>query len=158
MAAVAQVEILLQPWLGSRLCGALFPLMEEIAARLSTYTGYSPPDTLAQWIDSALFQSVRAETQGRMLVPLPEGGMVRVKVDDFAVMADELMYLTFSAFPADQRHFTVLRDYSLRASSLAALRTLYTRFSAMQSPEELEAIASVAKKCYPPFRLRGWLI
>ena len=93
-----------------------------------------------------------------MLVPLPEGGMVRVKVDDFSVMADDLMYLAFSAFPVDQRHFQVLKEYSMRASSLSALRALYTRYAAMQSPEELSAIATVAVKCYPPFRLRGWLI
>lgn len=158
MITAAQVDILLQPWLGPQLCEKLFPLVEEIAGRLRGYAGGTPPDALAQWLDSALFQAVRAETNGKMLIPLPDGGLVRVRVDDFAVMADELMYLPFSTFPADQRHFLLLQEYSMRASSLSALRVLYTKFAALQSPEELETIAAVAKSCYPAFRLRGWLI
>lgn len=156
MISAAMVDALLQPWLGPGLCETLFPLIEEITARLCTYTGYAPPDKLAAWLDSALFQAVRRETKGKMLVPLPDGGMVRVQVDDFAVMADELMYLPFSALPVDARGFSLLRDYSMRASSLSALRVLYTRFAGMQSPEELKAIAAVAKSCYPAYRLRNW--
>lgn len=157
MISPAMVDALLQPWLGPGLCEALFPLIEEITARLCSYTGSVAPDTLSAWLDSALFQAVRAETRGKMLIPLPDGGMVRVRVEDFAVMADELMYLPFAALPVDARSFAVLQDYSMRASSLSALRVLYTRFAAMQSKEELTAIASVARNCYPAFRLRGWL-
>ena len=157
MISPAMVDALLQPWLGPGLCEALFPLIEEITARLCDYTGSTPPDALNAWLDSTLFRAVHAETKGKMLIPLPDGGMVRVRVEDFAVMADELMYLPFAALPVNAGSFALLQDYSMRASSLSALKVLYTRFAAMQTPEELEAIASVARNCHPAFRLRGWL-
>lgn len=158
MIAVAQIEIILQPWLGPRLCEALFPLFEEIAALLNSYAGSTPPESLAAQIDSMLFQAVRMKTGKKMLMELPDGGFVRIQVEDFSVMADELLFPVFASFPVDQQHFSLLKEYSLRASSLSALRVLYTRFSRLQTREELDAIALVARKCYPAFRLRGWLI
>lgn len=157
MVAVAQVEIALQPWLGARLSRELFPLMEWIAGKMNAYTGAASPDALAAGIDSALFQEVRRVTRGTMLAQLPDDTLVRIRVEDFAVMTDDLMYLLFSSFPADESHFRLLQDYSMRVSSLAALRALYTRFAAMQTPEELRVLAEVARKCHPAFRLRGWL-
>ena len=157
MAAVAQVEITLRPWLGAPLAKALFPTMESIAAKMNAYAGATPPDELASSIDSALFFAVREATRGSMLADLPDGTRVRIRVEDFAVMADELLYLVFSAFPTDESHFLLLRDYSMRASSLSALRALYTRYAAWQTEEELNVLSAVAKKCYPAFRLREWL-
>lgn len=157
MISTSMVDAVLQPWLGPGLCEVLFPLIGEITARLCTYTGSTPPDALSAWLDSTLFQAVRTETKGKMLIPLPDGGLVRVRVEDFSAMADELMYLPFAALPVDARSFMLLQDYSMRASSLSALKVLYTRFADMQSKEELKAIASVARSCYPAFRLRGWL-
>lgn len=158
MIAVAQVEIALQPWLGARLSRALAPCMEEIAGLLNSYSAHrAPPDALAHRLDSLLFCAVREQTGGSMLALLPDGGFVRIQVEDFATMADELLLLVFQQFPVDSFHLLLLRDYSLRQSSLSALRVLYTRFSALQTPGELETIASVARACHPAFRLRGWL-
>ena len=70
---------------------------------------------------------------------------------------DDLMLLVFEKFPADQHHLLLLREYSLRKPSLSALRVLYTRFASLQTRQELDAIASVARSCHPAFRLRGWL-
>ena len=156
MVAQGQVMIVLKPWLGGPLLEALTPLTGRIAVLLSGFS-LRGGDTLADQLDSLLFRAVREATGGRMLARVDDGGFVRICLEDFAAMADELMLLAFQEFPVDSRHLKYLRDYSMRRASLSALRALYTRFSSLQSPQELAAIASVAKSCYPAFRWRGWL-
>ena len=157
MIAESQVMIVLRPWLGAGLSQALTPLMGDIATRLNAYSSRQAPEQLARDLDSRLFNAVREATRGAMLVQVDDGGWVRVRVEDFAVMADELLLLIFEEFPVDAQHLLLLREYSLRRASLSALRALYTRFASLQSPQELQAIASVARSCYPPFRWRQWL-
>lgn len=157
MISQAQVRQILTPWLGSPLLNALDPLTADITGRLNGYSIRRGTDNLVDELDSLLFRGVRGATEGNMLAQLPDGTFVRVQVEDFAVMADELMFLCFREFPNDGEHLQFLRDYSLRHASLSALRALYTRFGAQQSPKELSAIVSVVKSCYPPFRWREWL-
>ena len=157
MIAQAQVMIALQPWLGVRLSRALEPLMGEITGRLNVYSSRQAPDALAEELDSLLFRAVRQATRGTMLTQLADESWVRIRVEDFSVMADDLLLLVFSEFPVDSRHLLLLREYSMRQASLSALRALYTRFAALQTPEELRTIASVVRSCYPAFRWREWL-
>lgn len=157
MISQAQVRKTLTPWLGDPLLNALEPLTGDIAGRLNGCSIRRNADSLAEELDSLLFRAVRSATEGSMLAQLPDDTFVRVQVEDFAVMADELMLLAFQDFPRDGEHLQFLREYSLRHASLSALRVLYTRFGAQQSPQELSAIVSVVKSCYPAFRWREWL-
>ena len=157
MISQAQVRQTLTPWLGDPLLNALEGLTGEIAGRLNGCSIHRNADSLAEELDSLLFRAVRSATEGSMLVQLPDDTFVRVQVEDFAVMADELMFLPFREFPNDGEHLQFLREYSLRHASLSALRALYTRFGAQQTPKELAAIVSVVKSCYPSFRWREWL-
>ena len=157
MVSQAQVMIALRPWLGGPLLNALTPLMGDVAARLTGLSIRGNGDDLAEELDSFLFQSVLDATGGKMLAQLDDGTYVRIRVEDFFAMADELMFLAFNEFPVDAPHFLYLREYALRHASLSALRALYTRFASMQTTEELEALANVAKSCYPEFRWREWL-
>lgn len=157
MISQAQVHQTLLPWLGGPLLNALEPLTGEITGRLNGCSIQRNADTLADELDSLLFRAVRNATEGSMLAQLPDDTFVRVQVQDFAVIADELMLLAFLEFPQDGEHLQFLREYSLQHASLSALRVLYTRFGAQQSPKELSAIVSVVKSCYPPFRWREWL-
>ena len=157
MVAQAQVMIALAPWLGEPLMAALPELPGEIAQRLSGFSMERDGETMAKSLDSLLFRAVHFATGGSMLAQMADGGFVRIRLEDFADMADEMMLLVFEEFPVDSRHFLFLRDYSMRMASLSALRVLYTRFGAFQSAQELAAIASVAKSCYRPFRWRSWL-
>jgi len=156
MIAQAQVMVTLRPWLGAPLMQAVDGVIREIAGRLNGFSIHRD-DELAHTLDSMLFQAVREATQGKMLIALEDGSFVRVRLEDFSAMADELMLLVFQEFPADGRHLAYLQQYALKHSSLSALRMLYTRFQEFQTPQELEAIASVARSCYPPFRWRQWL-
>ncbi len=157
MISQAQVHQALMPWLGSPLLNALEPLTGEITGQLNGCSIQRNADTLAEELDSLLFRAVRSATEGSMLAQLPDDTFVRVQVQDFATMADDLMLLTFQDFPKDGEHLQFLREYSLRHASLSALRVLYTRFGAQQTPKELAAIVSVVKSCYPAFRWREWL-
>lgn len=157
MISQLQVMDTLRPWLGEPLMQALAPVTNELAGRLNGFSIRREEYELADQMDSLLFRAVRNVTDGRMLAKLPDGSFVRIRVEDFAVMADELMLLLFQAFPQDGEHLLFLRRYSMSRASLSALRTLYTRFGAQQTPQELAAIASVVKACYPPFRWRSWL-
>lgn len=157
MVSQAQVMIVLKPWLGGPLLEALTPTVGEIAGLLNGFSFGGSRDGLAAELDSLLFRAVRQATGGRMLIALEDGTWVRVRLEDFAAMADELMLLPFLELPTDEKQLQSLRDYSMRYPSLSALRALYTRFAPLQTREELAAIASVVKSCYPAFRWREWL-
>lgn len=157
MVAVSQVMVILRPWLGPGLSAAAEPLMEEIARRLNAHSSPRPLWALTDEMDSLLFRAVHEITRGSMLAQLEDGTWVRIRVGDFSVMADELLFPLFLDFPVDGAHLALLRDYSMKRDSLSALRALYTRFAPLQTPQELATIASVARSCYPPFRWRGWL-
>ncbi|MBE5787375.1 MAG: hypothetical protein E7324_07525 [Clostridiales bacterium] len=157
MIATGQVMITLQPWLGVRLSRQMEGLMEDLARQMNLYSSRYDPDDLARQLDSRLFCAVRDLTKCTMLAEMEEGIWIRIQVEDFAMMADELMLLIFQQFPVDAAHFMLLQEYSMRCASLSALRVLYTRFSSLQSPQELNAIASVIRSCHPSFRWREWL-
>ena len=73
-------------------------------------------------------------------------------------MADELLYLVMAALPRDERSFSLLKEYSLRSGSLAALKALYLHYADFQSDEEYRTVRRVITTCHPSFRWRGWLI
>ncbi len=157
MIAQSQVIITLRPWLGPYLTETLSPLMADLAVRLNGFSVKRDIGQMTDELDRLLFNAVRVATRGALLILLEDGTWVRVRLEDFAAMADELMLLPFMELPADESHLHELRDYSMHHPSLSALRALYTRFACLQTREELNAIASVAKSCYPAFRWREWL-
>lgn len=157
MVAISQVIVALTPWLGSDLTRRLEAETAEITHLLNAW---SPRQDLADVhgrIDSLLFRAVRFHTGGTLVIPLDDGSRVRVTLEDFSAMADDAMYPLFCDLPADAEHLTVLREYSMRAPGLSALKAMYLRFAPLQTEEELNAIATFVKKCYPAFRWRGWL-
>ena len=157
MITLSQVMITLQPWLDARLQCALEGEMREITVMLNAYSTRRPPEELEQALDSLLFRAIHQATRGAMLVQLPDQSRVRIRMEDIAAMADELMLLVFLEFPADANHLLFLREYSMRHAGLSALRALYTRFAPLQTEQELSAIKSVITSCYPAFRWREWI-
>ena len=157
MVCVEKVGVLLRPWLG----GALLECCDiagEICGMLSAFDDmHGDPAVLAQQMDEKLFRTVHELTRGDMRVLLDDGRVMRVRVDDFAVMADELLYLQFQGWIRSAFNCSRLRDFAMRHESLAALHALYVEFSAFQTEDELEFIAQTVKMCHPPFRWRMWL-
>lgn len=157
MIAEAQVIVRLTPWLG----GALCRLAEEEIGRIAHWLGaWSTRQDLAELsgkIDSLLFNTVHRITRGQMQVCLDDGSWVRVRLEDFSAMADDVMDLLISGFPVDPAHLLILREYSLQHASLSALKALALRFTPLETQQEVDAICAFIRKCYPPFRWRDWL-
>lgn len=158
MTALEQTADVLRPWLGSAFVAAQASLVERVSLRLTKFMPRR--DSLqqtAQDLDTLLFMAVRDTTQGRMVLPMDNGQLIRVKVADFTVMADELLYLLFAHLTPDQHNFLLIREYSIRAGSLSALRALYLLYPDYQSEEEYSTVQRIIKTCHPLFRWRGWL-
>lgn len=158
MTALEQTAATLRPWLGSAFVAAHAELMERITMRLRHFDPArgSLHDSAVD-IDSLLFMAVRNHTQGRMALPMDDGQLIRVKLSDFATMTDELMYLLMVGMAKNEANFRLLRDYSMRQGSLAALKTLYLHYQEYQSEEEYRTVRRVITSCHPAFRWRGWL-
>ncbi|MBQ9265101.1 MAG: hypothetical protein IJ189_12965 [Clostridia bacterium] len=157
MIAKSQVIVALRPWLGDGLSQAMDGPMDCITQWLNAWSPRQDLGELADQIDSLLFRSVREATRGHMLIQLEDGSWVRIRVEDFAAMADDVMEPLLNSFPVDADHLLLLRSFSMNHPSLSALKALSTRFAPLQTAEELAAIASVVKSCYPAFRWRAWL-
>ena len=158
MIQLEHVADTLRPWLGDALLQRIPRVISEAQRRLSTFTiGRDDLVALSHSLEGLIYTAVRRETDATFLVALPDGSSVRMEPDDFAVIADELMWLLFERFPIDARYLMLLRDYSVRVSSLSAIRALYTRFREYQTSEELKALRRVARGSFPAFRWQDWL-
>ena len=158
MTAYDQTLAILTPWLGSIFGLNHTPLMERISFKMAHF--HPEKDSLlslAQDIDSQLFMAVRDVTKGRMVLHLDSGTLIKVRLQDFSVMADELLYPVMQKLPQNVNSFHLIRDYSMRQSSLSALRALALDFQAFQTEDELRTVLRMIKTCHPPFRWRAWL-
>lgn len=158
MISPVAVNTRLLPWLGTAFLTQHQPLCERASQLLFAFQ----PDrdmlaTLAQQLDNLLFMAVREQTQGRMALQMDDGQLYRLRINDFALMADELLYLLFEAMEPTPTHQAIIREYSLRSGSLSALRALYLLYAGHQSPEENATIRRIIVSCHPPWRFRQWL-
>ena len=157
MIAFSQLAAVLQPCLGNELMGRMDEALKDIHVHLCGYSTRHDPQESLEWIDRKLFMAIREATGGRFLLRLADDTWVRIRLDDIAAMADEVMFLLFDTFPVDVWHMQFLQNFSMRQASLSALRILYTKMAHLQTEEELSAIERVIRDCYPAFRWYGWL-
>ncbi|NLE69640.1 MAG: hypothetical protein GX611_05565 [Clostridiales bacterium] len=148
----------LQPWLGADYLAEKAGLCSRLAALLH---GFWPErDTLshlAQQLDNLLFMAVREDTGGRMALLMDSGQLIRLRMNDFALMADELLYLLFATLPRSPFHLATIREYAMRSGSLSALRAQYLLYPHMQTPEETKTLYRVITTCHEPWRFRHWI-
>lgn len=148
----------LQPWLGADYLAEKAGLCSRLAALL--YGFWPERDTLphlAQQLDNLLFMAVREDTGGRMALLMDSGQLIRLRMNDFALMADELLYLLFAALPRSPFHLATIREYAMRSGSLSALRAQYLLYPHMQTPEETKTLYRVITTCHEPWRYRHWI-
>lgn len=157
MPGIERVAQTLRPWLGSALVAYVPAVCQTIADRLNAYSDKQELARLSQGIDSLLFMTVRDLTSGRMVVRLDDETLMRVRVSDFAVMADELLYLLMETLPQDEAHCDLLRQYAMRCGSMSALRALLLRYGAFVNEQEASTLRRITKTCHPAFRWRAWL-
>ena len=158
MVAGTQIAIALTPWLGTEFISKQEEMCSAIALKFNTFIlGRNTIDGLASWVDDEIFFKVRLDTSGKMVLRMDTQKLIRLRMDDFTIMADELLYLLFQTFPKDREHFLAVQEYSVKKSSLSALRALYIDFSGFQSEEELSTLRRVITSCYDKYRWRFWL-
>lgn len=158
MITLERIATVLRPWLGDALLQRVPSMLTEIQRRIDLFR--PEPGSLATLLDSLeglISRTVERETGGSLIIALQDGTAVRMEQDDFAVIADELIWPILEHFPADARHLMLLRELSLSHPSLSALRALYTRFKEYQTSDELRALRRLACGSYPAYRLAGWL-
>jgi hypothetical protein len=158
MIAPEHVEETLRPWLGSGFLARNKPLCDRTAFALFSFQPKRDSlFRLAEWLDNLLFMSVREDTHGRMALEMDTGKLIRLRVGDFSLMADELLYLLFEALPRDAAIQAIIREYSMHSGSLSALRALYLLFGKLQTEEETETLRRVITSCHEPWRFRPWI-
>ncbi|MGI6739006.1 MAG: hypothetical protein ACOX54_06425 [Christensenellales bacterium] len=158
MVAGTQIAIALTPWLGTEFISKQEEMCSAIALKFSTFIlGRNTIDSLASWVNDKIFFRVRMYTFGKMVLRMDTQKLIRLRMDDFTTMSDELMYLLFHNFPKDRAHFLAVQEYSVKQSSLSALRALYMDFSGFQSEKELATLRRVITSCYDKYRWRFWL-
>ena len=148
----------LLPFLGSDYLAGKGALCTRLAALLHAF--WPERDTLphlAQQLDNLLFMAVREDTGGRMALLMDSGQLIRLRMNDFALMADELLYLLLENLPKTGQNQALIREYSMRSGSLSALRALYLLYRDMQEPEETETLRRVITSCHEPWRFRPWM-
>ena len=147
MVAQERVTRLLQPWLGAAFLQRC-DLAQQAADTLNGCDiAQTPIALLAKDLDEMIFHTLRDMTFGDM----------RVRVDDVDAMADELLYLKLQQLPRNPEQYQRLRQFAMTHESLSALRTLYLRFAAFQTPDELDFIARTVRCAYSPYRWHEWL-
>lgn len=158
MAALRRIAETLRPWLGGAFLARNAEMMEVIGLRL---LGFRPErdslQALAFQLDNLLFMQVREDTGGRMALMMDSGQVVRLRMNDFSLMADELMYLLFEAMPPGASNQAMIRSYSMKSESLSALRALYLLYRDMQEPEETATLRRIITGSHPPFRWKQWI-
>lgn len=157
MIAFAQTSDALRPWLGGNFLSHHAQLIERVTARLNAFTLRDEVAEVAQWVNDLLFMSVREYTRGKMLLQMDDDLYVRLRVSDFSLMVDDLLYLLFHRLPREMPYFIMIRDYSVRHGSLSALRALYLDYAMFQTEEEWATVRRVITSCHEPFRFRAWI-
>lgn len=158
MIAPESVRQALKPWLGSAFLGAQQALCGQLAMMLFAFRPRR--DNLArlqQEMDNLLFMAVREATQARMALEMDNGQLIRLRIADFTLMADELLYLLFEQLDRTEANQALIREYSMRSGSLSALRALYLLYRGLQSREENDTIRRVITTCHEPWRFRHWI-
>jgi len=154
---VAEVEQVLQPWLGSLFLGAN-RLVEEITAYLSAYAPYRQTlQAFRDGLESLLLRRLNSLTNGSLTVALDNRHTRLVRQEELQEMTDDLMGIIFNKLTPFSENFIKLNDYSLHVDSLNVLRVLYLKYASYYSEEERHFLVQFIRQRYPAKRYEAWL-
>ncbi len=155
--SICDVRQALRPSLGSELVDGT-DVAEQAAQVLRAYASYRDTFfTVQERLANVLFNVLYALLGPSMTVRLDDGGSARIRISDLPDIADDAMYALFTGLTVYSVNYENLKDYSLRAGSLSAMRVLYEKYDAFQSPEEKRLMARVIRGGYPRSRYTAWL-
>ena len=103
-------------------------------------------------------RAVREATQGKMLIALEDGSFVRVRLEDFSAMADELMLLAFQEFPKDTPLNPMQQSTQLRQRFFDALPAQFDRSTYLSVAQLIGIRPKTAEKTIAKFREQGLIL
>ena len=159
MANVTAYEVrdTLLPTLGRELaedevlCGTLAQMLQSYNPTTQTL------EELAQSLTEPIFDRLYEHLGETMRLRREDGTVVRIYLKDLPGLADDVMGALFDSMPVYSASFQILKDYSVRAGSLSAMRVLYQKFGQFQTEEEQEIMVRVIRERYPRIRYESWL-
>lgn len=152
-----QVREALRPRLGSELVDQT-GLCAEVAGLMRTYASYRDTfESMTEQVEQLLFTRLYDLLGPGMSLRLDDGRVVRIRMRELPELADEAMGAMFEAMQVYSVNYANLKDYSMRAASLSALRVLYQKYGAFQSPEEKALLTRIIRERFPASRYEGWL-
>lgn len=147
----------LRPVLGSSLAEDRV-LCENLAAAMEYYQANNMSlEELNQQLTAILFDGLYDHLGENMTLRRDDGTLARIYLKDIPVVADDAMWALFKAMPIYSTTFQSLKDYSMRSSSLSAMRVLYENFDRFQTDEENELMVRIIRERYPAIRYESWL-
>lgn len=153
----SDVRTALAPRLGTELVAGT-DIAEQAARTLRSYASYRDTfEDLAERLANTLFNALYSVLGPSMTVRLDDGSLSRIRICDLPEIADDALYAVFTSLTVYSVTYENLKDYSLRAGSLSAMRVLLERYDEFQSPEEKALMIQVIRGGYPPRRYQGWL-
>ncbi|MGN0778652.1 MAG: hypothetical protein ACI4MJ_05850 [Aristaeellaceae bacterium] len=153
----ADVHLALTAWLGTALVERTGIAIETAQLLRGYVSGRDTLQELAEQLANRLFQTLYNVLGPSMTVRLDDGTRCRIHLSDLPDMADDALYALLCHLPVHATHYQMLKDYSLRAGSLSAMRVLYEQYDAFQAPEEKALMVRVIRGGYPPARYSSWL-
>lgn len=153
----SDVRAALAPRLGTELVAGT-DIAEQAARTLRGYASYRDTfEDLAERLANTLFNALYSVLGPSMTVRLDDGSLSRIRISDLPEIADDALYAVFTSLTVYSVTYENLKDYSLRAGSLSAMRVLLERYDEFQSPEEKALMVQVIRGGYPPHRYQSWL-
>ncbi|MDO4483471.1 MAG: hypothetical protein Q4C54_03260 [Clostridia bacterium] len=147
----------MRPFVGSAICDNT-DFCTRLTDVLMNYAPYRDTleDVLRQ-LESAIFNSLYELLGEGMKLRLDDGTVCRIRLSQLPQLADEALCVMFEGMEPYSRSYTIIKDYSLHAMSLSAMRILYTKFAGMQTEEEKRYLENVIRENFPEERYRSWL-
>lgn len=131
---------------------------EQAAQVMRGFASYKDGfEALAERVANVLFNVLYTTLGPSMTVRLDDGQMVRIRISDLPVIADECLYALFCGLTVYSVTYRNLKDYAMRSGSISAMRVLWEKYDEFQSPEEKQLMARIIRENCAPERYSSWL-
>ncbi len=147
----------LAPLLGETFV-SVSPVCAHAAQVLSAFVpGSAPLDTLLPALRDAIFGDLFAALGESMVLTLPDGRRLRLRLKDVETLADEALGLLMEPCVPRLYGLADLRRFAMDHDSLSAIRIMLQYYGSTLAPMEKEMWARVARENHPRERWQTWL-
>lgn len=155
--ATEQLVDRLQPILGDFVVYRT-PLCHVLSQMMSGYqlAATSFPD-MAKALEREIFRGLYSALGEKMTVIHPSGETRRIRMSQMEELADEVLGVWMDNLPVTAYSHGVIKEYAMTAGSVAAMRTLLTKYREFDPLEERALMIRLLRDGYPAHRTCSWL-